>query len=122
MADKESDYDKVNKDKKRKLTMAEKVLSYPARVAILGGAAAGKAADQALYNSGLIDKENPRISKETREGRGYDEAKKLGRMAIGLDSIEPEEEKKYAKGGKVGSASRRADGIAKRGKTRGKMY
>ena len=44
MADKESDYDKVNKDKKRKLTMAEKVLSYPARVAILGGAAAGKAA------------------------------------------------------------------------------
>lgn len=26
------------------------------------------------------------------------------------------------KGGKVGSASKRADGIAKRGKTRGKMY
>ena len=29
--------------------------------------------------------------------------------------------KKYAKGGAVSSASRRADGIAKRGKTRGKM-
>jgi hypothetical protein len=29
--------------------------------------------------------------------------------------------KKYAKGGSVGSASRRADGIAKKGKTRGKM-
>jgi len=119
MADKESDYDKINKDKKRKLTMAEKVLSYPARVAILGGAAAGKAADQALYNSGLIDKENPRISKETREGRGYEEAKKLGRVAIGLDSIDEPEGKK--KGGKVGPASKRADGIAMRGKTRGMM-
>jgi len=28
----------------------------------------------------------------------------------------------YSKGGKVGSASKRADGIAERGKTRGKMY
>jgi hypothetical protein len=27
----------------------------------------------------------------------------------------------FAKGGKVGSASKRADGIAMRGKTRGKM-
>jgi hypothetical protein len=27
----------------------------------------------------------------------------------------------YAKGGKVGAASKRADGIAERGKTRGKM-
>ena len=29
--------------------------------------------------------------------------------------------KKYAKGGSVGSASKRADGIAQRGKTRGRM-
>ena len=29
--------------------------------------------------------------------------------------------KKFDKGGKVGSASKRADGIAQRGKTRGKM-
>jgi len=29
--------------------------------------------------------------------------------------------KKYAKGGKVGGASRRADGAAKKGKTRGKF-
>lgn len=28
---------------------------------------------------------------------------------------------KYAKGGSVGSASRRADGIAKKGKTKGRM-
>jgi len=117
--EKESEYEKFNKGKDRKLTMAEKALSYPARVAILGGAAAGKAADQALYNSGLTDKTNPRFSKETREGRGYEEAKKLGRKAIGLDSLDEPEGKK--KGGKVGSVSKRADGIARKGKTRGKF-
>ena len=31
-------------------------------------------------------------------------------------------EQRKAKGGKVGTASRRADGIAQRGKTRGRMY
>lgn len=31
-------------------------------------------------------------------------------------------DKEYKKGGKVGSASKRADGIAERGRTRGKMY
>ena len=107
------------KDEKRKMTTAEKVLSYPARVAILGGTAAGKAADQALYNSGLVDKENPRFSKETREGRGYAEAKKMGRVAVGLDSLEEAEGKK--KGGKVSSASSRADGCAVKGKTKGRM-
>lgn len=33
----------------------------------------------------------------------------------------PSEIGKYSKGGTVGSASKRADGIAKRGKTRGKI-
>lgn len=105
-------------DKKRKMTTTEKVLSYPARVAILGGTAVGKAADQALYNSGLVDKDNPRVTKETREGRGYSEAKKLGRVAIGLDSLDDAEGKK--KGGVV-KASSRGDGIAQRGKTKGRM-
>ena len=104
-------------DKKRKMTTTEKVLSYPGRVAILGGLAAGKAADQALYNSGLVDKDNPRVTKETREGRGYSEAKKLGRVAIGLDSLDDEGKKK---GGLI-STSKRADGIAQRGKTKGRM-
>ena len=109
----------AEKDKKEKLSTVEKVLSYPARVAMLGGTAVGKAADQALYNSGLVDKNNPRFSKETREGRGYEEAKKLGRVAVGIDSLEDAEGKKA--GGKVSSASKRADGIAQRGKTRGKL-
>jgi hypothetical protein len=108
----------VAEQENKKLSMLEKALSYPARVAILGGTAAGKAADQALYNSGLVDKNNPRFSKETREGRGYEEAKKLGRVAVGIDSLDEAEGKK--KGGVV-SASRRADGIAQRGKTRGRI-
>ena len=106
------------KDEKRKMTAVEKALSYPARVAILGGTAAGKAADQALYNSGLVDKDNPRFSKETREGRGYAEAKKMGRIAVGLDPLEEAEGKK--KGGMV-SASKRADGCCVKGKTKGRM-
>jgi hypothetical protein len=90
-------------DKKEKMSTAEKVLSYPARVAILGGTALGKAADQALYNSGIVDKENPRYKKSIREGRGYEEAKKLGRVAVGLDDLEGMKKggkvKKYADGG-----------------------
>jgi hypothetical protein len=106
------------KEKSREMSTAEKVLSYPARVAILGGHALGSAADQALYNSGLVDKNDTRFSQATREGRGYENAKKLGRAAVGIDSLEEVEGKK--KGGKVSSASKRADGIAMRGKTRGK--
>ena len=106
-----------DKQSNRKLSAVEKALSYPARVAILGGSALGTAADQALYNSGLVDKENPRFSKAIREGRGYEDAKKLGRAAVGIDSID-----EYKKGGKVkSSASRRADGIAQRGKTKGRL-
>ena len=118
MAEKDDKKDK--KDKKEKLSAVEKALSYPARVAILGGTALGKAGDQALYNSGFVDKENPRFPKSIREGRGYDEAKKLGRVAVGIDDLEG-----MKKGGKVkakaSSASSRADGIAQRGKTKGKM-
>ena len=40
------------------------------------------------------------------------------RSAIGLDKKEPV---KKAKGGKVGSASKRGDGIAQRGRTKGRM-
>ena len=62
-------------------------------------------------------------------------ARKLGRVPKALMSREKRSEeemseltrevardKKMAKGGKVNSASKRADGIAQRGKTRGKMY
>jgi len=39
-----------------------------------------------------------------------------------LKDITEGQMKRFAKGGAVGSASKRADGIAQRGKTRGKMY
>jgi hypothetical protein len=86
----------ADKEDKKKMSTTEKILSYPARVAILGGTALGKAADQALYNSGMVDKESRRYPKSIREGRGYEEAKKLGRAAIGLDDLEG-----MKKGGKV---------------------
>jgi len=40
---------------------------------------------------------------------------------LGSAEEEPLEKNKYAKGGKVGSASARADGCAERGKTKGTM-
>jgi hypothetical protein len=43
---------------------------------------------------------------------------KVNRM---IDKIKPSEPVKKAKGGMVGSASKRADGCAQRGKTRGRM-
>lgn len=54
-----------------------------------------------------VDKETPTPSRTF--GAGAMSAKGLGGMSG------------FAKGGKVGSASKRADGIAQRGKTRGKM-
>jgi len=45
---------------------------------------------------------------------------KVRRFKERFDAADPSEEP-YKKGGKVGSASKRADGIAKKGKTRGMM-
>ena len=57
---------------------------------------------------------NPAAAQAIRKGLGGDEfslpLKKGGKV------------KGYAKGGSVGSASRRADGIATKGKTKCKMY
>ena len=116
--------DDIKEDKKpiisepRKLNTLEKVVSYPMRAAILGGAALGEAGDQFLYNRGArSDKDTETV----KQGKGYEKAKKLGRMAVGIDSLEEEEPKKMAKGGKVSSASKRADGCAQRGKTKGRI-
>jgi hypothetical protein len=112
-------------DKPGKMSMLEKVVSYPARVAVLGGAAAGAAGDQFLYNQGV---RSDKDTETTKQGKGYERAKKIGRMAVGIDSLDEEPVKKKAGGmcktkkmAKGGSASARADGCATRGKTRGKM-
>ena len=79
-----------------------------------------KATDRAYEKSrrtGLMDDES--------ENSGV---KKLGRMLDQMRRPAPEpmvdqmgNQTGMAKGGKVGSASKRADGIATKGKTRGKM-
>jgi hypothetical protein len=54
------------------------------------------------------------IKTKELEDRGIDVQGMLGGKAAVAED--------YAKGGKVSSASKRADGCCKRGKTRGKMY
>jgi hypothetical protein len=83
-------------DKPGKMSMLEKAVSYPARVAVLGGAAAGAAGDQFLYNQGV---RSDKDTETTKQGKGYEKAKKLGRMAVGIDSLD--EEPAMKKGGKV---------------------
>jgi len=93
-----------------------------------------------LKDAGKFLKDKVLIS-DTEAVRQYDEAKKKQRQekdaadqeaqqkkmrnAIGADAIEDAMQngkpKKMAKGGSVSSASKRADGCATKGKTRGKI-
>jgi hypothetical protein len=69
-------------------------------------------------------KANPVSQTELSEVSESDAAKGLrnyGRMYKQGLGMKPDTNYEYSKGGKVGSASKRADGIAKRGKTRGKI-
>jgi hypothetical protein len=50
--------------------------------------------------------------------RGGDSGKMASRMGVNPNTLLPS---RMASGGSVGSASKRADGIAQRGKTKGKM-
>ena len=56
------------------------------------------------------------LYKDYKKNKAEEEAEKAKGMPAGA-SVPG-----MKKGGKVGSASKRADGIAQRGKTRGKMY
>ena len=68
-------------------------------------AAAGMSQEQAGTSD--LSKELKELSDQyKREARG---------------TVRPPEEEKLSKGGKVSSASKRGDGIAKRGKTKGRM-
>lgn len=53
--------------------------------------------------------------------RQVEDDKALRRMGEAYDRAAPESMKRYAQGGSVGSASKRADGCAERGKTKGRM-
>ena len=69
---------------------ALQAISYPARLAIFGGSAAGTAAEQALYNNGMVNKD--RTSETIKSGNGYSEAKKMLRMAVD-PTYDPESDK-----------------------------
>ena len=82
-----------------------------------GGGGGGSGTRQLMLGSDLDPKT---LMRENRSPRDDDES----RFA---DEGNPNfkrggKVKKYAKGGSVGSASKRADGIATKGKTRGKIY
>jgi len=67
---------------------------------------------------------NEELGGETREESKTRRTKSKGKEPAKEVTIEKEitiTPEKYAKGGKVGSASKRADGCCVRGKTRGKM-
>jgi len=70
-----------------------------------------------------VIEEGRRLDKERAEGLRFENDIGLD-IPAGLDTKymgTPDRPLRYAKGGKVVSASRRADGIAQRGKTRGKV-
>ena len=69
------------------MSTAEKVLSFPARAAIFGGLAAGTAAEQYLHDKKVISSRSPTI----QAGKGYTEAKKMARTAVGIDPIDTTE-------------------------------
>lgn len=93
---------------------AMKAIGAPAGI-VVGGAAAINALD--AYRSG-----------KKRDADLKAESKKSG-IALDAENIKKDQKVEreykdsgYKKGGKVSSASSRADGCAMRGKTRGKMY
>ena len=67
-----------------------------------------------MYGGAIDDIKN--MFKGTR--RGGDSGKMASRMGVNPNTLLPS---RMASGGSVGSASKRADGIAQRGKTKGKM-
>jgi len=92
---------------------AERDLDQPIDQAI-NKVAADRTARELEYNTGVKDLSNTNPDKKYGQGQGFlgrtkDEFKKGGVV------------KKMASGGKVSSASSRGDGIAQRGKTKGRM-
>lgn len=66
--------------------------------------------------------EGPTVNKpDARDANIFTADKGIQPPSPNEGPTKPSKVKKMASGGKVGSASKRADGIAQRGKTRGKM-
>lgn len=70
---------------------------------------------------GFLYKDKYQKDEEERQRREAEAAAAAETEAAGAGMKKGGKVKKMAKGGKVSSASKRADGIAQRGKTRGKV-
>jgi hypothetical protein len=89
-----------------------------------------KAASRLETDTGraMLDKELPRMAKRVKDvsdtAKGY-EKEFQARDKMARDAVSSKNKggaiKAYASGGSVGSASKRADGIAQRGKTKGRI-
>ena len=77
-----------------------------------------------LYESGALDNDKILTQSESPKRSNYYKYKNPEAAKEAYESLQAETEMRVGmkKGGKVSSASSRADGCAQRGKTRGKMY
>lgn len=105
-----------------------------AGAALQGGYEAGRALDEATgVGKKIVDKAGPlidrastgervKLSKEAKQRvKDEEDFQDMQRALQEVEAERRESGKSYAQGGSVGSASRRADGCAQRGKTRGKI-
>jgi len=118
----------AEKDKGGKVKLADPALADPAYIA-------GKKAERMEAEKELADKDNLNsrikagaadalqfVSREFKGGRYTSDTAKLDMDINALKSkVQRMKDQGYKKGGKVKSASARADGIAQRGKTKGMM-
>jgi hypothetical protein len=78
----------------------------------------GKAIDKVI-DKASVPSDRVKLTKEAQERVDQEQAFKDVEDA--MRRVKNNEDKEYKRGGKVNSASSRADGIAKRGKTRGRV-
>lgn len=105
-----------------------------AGAALQGGYEAGRALDEATgVGKKIVDKAGPlidrastgervKLSKESKQRiKDEEDFQDMQRALQEVEAERRESDKSYARGGLVGSASKRADGIAQRGKTKGRI-
>jgi len=103
---------------------------------MMGRAGLGVGASAALYGAGKLSEANDKAAEQAmreadaemrRETRGVKKPANFDAMQEAIQDAKDAADRKkisgmgYSKGGKVGSASKRADGIATKGKTKGTM-
>ena len=103
---------------------------------MMGRAGLGVGASAGLYGAGKLSEANDKAAAQAmreadaemrRESRGIQKPANFDAIQEAVQDAKDASARKkisgmgYAKGGKVGSASKRADGIASKGKTKGTM-